>query len=88
MKSRLFMVLERFKKDRGPAVYARFREKGRMLPRGLTYLDSWVERKTGRCFQLMACRDRKLFRVWTRRWSDLVDFEILEVVTSNEAAKS
>ncbi|MFT5219271.1 MAG: hypothetical protein ACI9LO_002542 [Planctomycetota bacterium] len=31
-------------------VYARFHAKGRMLPDGLYYLDSWLEKNGVRCF--------------------------------------
>ena len=51
------MVIERFKDGDAKAVYQRFRERGRMAPEGLRYLDSWVEETRGRCFQLMACED-------------------------------
>jgi hypothetical protein len=82
----LFMVIERFRDHDGAAVYRRFREKGRMLPEGLKYVDSWVEVKGNRCFQLMECDDVQLFQQWVVRWNDLVDFEIAAVLTSQEAA--
>jgi len=82
----LFMVIEKFRENDGPAVYRRFREKGRMLPDGLKYLDSWVEVNGNRCFQLMECGDVQLFQQWIARWNDLVDFEIVAVRTSQEAA--
>jgi hypothetical protein len=78
----LFMVIERFKNRDSEAVYARFREKGRMLPDGLVYVDSWVEPNFDRCFQLMECEDRGLFDKWIENWNDLVDFEIIPVVPS------
>ena len=80
----LFMVIERFKNGNADAVYARFREKGRMLPDGLTYLNSWVEPNSDRCFQLMECEDRTLFDEWIANWNDLVDFEIIPVVPSTQ----
>ena len=84
----LFMVIERFKnRDAGP-VYQRFREQGRMLPEGLTYIDSWTEASFDRCFQLMECDDPQLFAEWTAHWEDLVDFEIVPVISSKEAASA
>jgi hypothetical protein len=82
----LFMVIERFRNQDGAAVYRRFREKGRMLPDGLRYVDSWVEVHGNRCFQLMECDDVQLFEQWVARWNDLVNFEIVAVSTSKEAA--
>ncbi len=79
----LFMVIERFRD--AAAVYRRFREKGRMLPDALHYVDSWVEVSGNRCFQLMACDDVQRFQDWVTLWNDLVDFEIIPVRTSQEA---
>jgi hypothetical protein len=82
----LFMVIEHFKNNDAEPVYRRFREQGRMLPDGLKYLDSWIETNLNRCFQLMDCDDPRLFAEWTAHWNDLVDFEILPVQSSQEAA--
>jgi hypothetical protein len=81
----LFMVIEHFKNRDAAAVYRRFREHGRMAPEDLKYIDSWVETNFDRCFQLMECNDRKLFQEWIANWEDLVDFEIVEVITSQQA---
>ena len=53
-----------------------------MLPHGLKYIDSWVERDGDRCFQLMETEDEELFDAWTARWDDLVDFEVVSVTSS------
>lgn len=84
----LFMVIERFKNRDAAAVYQRFREHGRMLPDGLKYIESWTEATFDRCFQLMECEDPRLFEQWVSRWQDLVEFEIIPVVSSAEAANS
>jgi len=81
-----YLVIERYLHGPGP-VYARAAERGRMLPRGLVYIDSWVEaRGLDRCFQLMETDDVSLFDAWTARWNDLVEFEIIPVLSSAEAA--
>jgi hypothetical protein len=82
----LFMIVERFRGDGPKLVYQRAREHGRMMPDGLGYVDSWVDATFGRCFQLMECDDLSLLMTWISRWSDLVDFEIVPVVTSAEAS--
>jgi hypothetical protein len=84
----LFMVIERFKDHDARAVYARVQEKGRMLPDGLRYIESWVEANFDRCFQIMECDDARLFHQWVGQWQDLVEFEIVPVVSSKEAAGS
>jgi hypothetical protein len=83
----LYMVIESFKsRDAATLVYARFAERGRMLPDGLNYIDSWVEEDFGRCFQLMETQDVSLFDLWIANWSDLVDFEVIPVSQSSAAA--
>jgi hypothetical protein len=82
----LFMVIERFRPGRAPDVYRRFREQGRMAPDDLRYLGSWVDLQFERCFQLMEADGALALRPWTSRWEDLVDFEIVPVRTSAEAA--
>jgi hypothetical protein len=80
------MVIETY--THGPdAVYARAAERGRMLPPGLVYVESWVEERTlGRCFQLMETDEPALFDEWIAHWSDVVDFEIVPVIDSTDAA--
>ncbi len=56
----LYMVIERFKNRDAKAVYRRFREKGRMAPQGLDYVESGVEANFDRCFQLMECGEERL----------------------------
>ena len=79
------MVVERFTAGARP-VYERASEKGRMLPPGLTYVDSWVDERLDRCFQLMETDDATLFDRWTAAWTDLVEFEVVPVLSSAEAS--
>jgi hypothetical protein len=81
----LYIVIERFKNRDAKAVYRRFREKGRMAPDGLSYVESWVETNFDRCFQLMECDDTKLLKDWATHWQDLVEFEFVPVRRSKEA---
>ncbi|MFL5607392.1 MAG: DUF3303 domain-containing protein [Gemmatimonadaceae bacterium] len=80
-----YMIVERFPHGPRP-VYARFRERGRMAPDGLHYLASWVTADGGRCYQVMECDDRALLDEWMAAWADLVDCEVLPVITSADAA--
>ena len=81
-----YMVIETFMQGPRP-VYERARDRGRMLPDGLRYVESWVEEGLGRCFQLMETGDPALFDQWTARWDDLARFEIVPVLGSAEAAR-
>ena len=38
----LFMVVERFRHQDAKSIYARFHEKGRLMPDELTFVGSWV----------------------------------------------
>jgi hypothetical protein len=78
-----FMVVERFEKDDMIPVYRRIRDKGRMLPDGLTVVASWIEPNFGRCFQVMECDDLRLLQKWILTFRGLgVSFEIVPVVES------
>ena len=74
-----FMVIETFIVGKRDQVYKRFHDKGRMLPAGLYYLDSWLAKDGRRCFQLMETEEPDLFQTWFAAWSDLVRFEIIEL---------
>jgi hypothetical protein len=78
------MVVETFRRGARP-VYERVGERGRLLPDGLEYVDSWVDESLERCFQLMETDDPALLDAWTAQWSDLAEFEIVPVVGSAEA---
>jgi hypothetical protein len=80
----LFMIVERFKGGDPKAVGERFKTCGRMLPAGVTYHDSWMDATGSRCFQVMDAPSLEALSVWVRRWDDLVDFEIVPVLTSAE----
>ena len=77
------MVIEHY--TSGPApIYERAAARGRMLPDGLHYVDSWVvdDDRLDRCFQLMETNDPTLFDVWL----DLGQFEVYPVIDSAAAA--
>ena len=82
----LFMVIEHFRNQDAAPVYRRFQEQGRMMPEGLKYIDSWTESNFDRCFQLMECDYPQSFAEWMAHWEDLVDFEIVPVISSKDAA--
>lgn len=83
-----FLVIEHFKDGDARPAYRRFNEKGRQCPDGLDILNSWVDAGFGRCFLLMECDDAALLQKWSAAWSDLVDIEIIPVVTTKDAAEA
>jgi hypothetical protein len=83
----LFHVTERFRDgDPGP-VYRRLHERGRMTPNGVEYVASWVASDLTRCFQVMEAENREGLDAWIERWADLVEFEVVPVITSDEASE-
>lgn len=82
-----YMVIEHYTHGPEP-IYRRAAERGRMLPDGLVYVNSWVvaDGAGDRCYQLMDTDDPALFEVWLRNWSDLGTFEVVSVVDSAAAA--
>lgn len=81
-----YMVIEHFTSGPRP-VYERAAERGRMLPEGLVYIDSWIDERTlDRCFQLMETDDPALFDEWFSHWSDLGTIEVVPVIGSAEAS--
>ena len=78
----LWMIIERFKPDSTDLVGQRFQTQGRMLPEEVEYLSSWLTPDGSVCYQLMRSPSRALIDVWVSRWSDLVEFEITQVETS------
>ena len=83
-----FMIIEHFHDGDARPVYQRFRDKGRLAPDGLDYVSSWVTDDLKHCYQVMQCAHRSLLDEWIAQWSDLVDFEVIPVITSAAAAES
>lgn len=82
------MVIEKFKNRDAKPVYQRFLEKGRIMPDGLVYKESWIEANFERCFQLMECDDVSLLQEWILEWQDLMEFEIVAVAESKQTSET
>jgi hypothetical protein len=81
----LYMIVETFRGGDAIPVYRRFRDRGRLSPDGVRYVGSWVTSDLTTCYQLMECDDRALLDEWMANWNDLVDFDVVPVMTSAEA---
>ena len=80
------MVIEEFRNHDAKSVYRRFHKAGRLMPDGVEFVNSWVTADLSRCFQLMECNDVARFQQWVAEWSDLIDFEIVPVISGKETA--
>jgi len=82
----LYMIVEHFKNGDPVPIYQRFQQRGRLAPDGLEYISSWVDEKLERCFQLMESPDVSHIDEWIANWTDIVEFEVYPVISSQEAA--
>jgi Protein of unknown function (DUF3303) len=80
----LFMVIEHFRDHDAKAVYARFRERGRLMSDEIGFVGSWVAADLGRCFQVLECDDVTLLQHWAAEWSDLIELEIVPVAQGKD----
>ena len=79
-----YMIVEHFGRGSGARVPALSRA-GRMAPEGLRYVMGWVAEDLRRCYQIMECEDPALLPQWTARWADVIEFEVIPVITSADA---
>ena len=79
------MVIENFRPGKVGAIYRRFEQSGRHMPSGLTYIGSWITDDLTKCYQVMESQDPSLLDEWISHWSDLMDFEVVPVISSDEA---
>ena len=79
------MVIEHFHEGKIKELYNRFDQKGRMMPEGVNYVNSWIDKDVKTCYQVMESPSEKKLKEWINNWSDIVDFEVIPVITSAEA---
>ena len=82
----LYMIIERFRGGDAAPVYRRLHEEGRLMPAGVEYVASWVRSDMSCCYQVVECEERGQLDQWLSRWSDLVEFEVVPVITSEAAS--
>jgi len=80
----LFMIVERFKNSDPKPVRERFTRDGRMVPNDIVYHASWIDAENARCFHDLEAASAEMFNTWTSCWDDLIDFEIIPVLSSLE----
>lgn len=81
----LYMIIEKFHDGKVKALYNRFAEKGRMMPAGVQYINSWINEEVTVCYQVMESESIEGIQEWIANWNDIVDFEIIPVITSAQA---
>jgi len=81
------MIIEYFHPGQMKKLYQRFDEKGRMLPEGVQYINSWINEDITICYQIMEASSADALRTWISNWNDIVDFKLIPVISSAEARK-
>ena len=82
-----YMVIEHFHPGKIKELYRRFDEKGRMLPEGVKYINSWISEDLTICYQVMESDSIDKLEIWISNWNDIVDFKVIPVITSVDAKK-
>ena len=81
----VYMIIERFHPGKVKELYKRFEENGRMMPEGVNYINSWINKQVSICYQVMETDSEEKLQKWISYWNDLADFEIIPVISSAEA---
>ena len=79
------MIIETFHPHKVKELCKRFEEKGRQLPEGFHYINSWINEDITTCYQVMESDTEEKINEWIQHWNDLADFEIIPVITSARA---
>jgi hypothetical protein len=81
----LYMVIETFHPQQVKELYQRVEEKGRLLPPGVQYINSWIDEDIKTCYQVMESETKEKLLEWVDHWIDLADFQVIPVLTSAQA---
>ena len=89
MQIKIFNIIDKLqytkkKYKNKEAVYKRFREKGRMMPEGVSYVNSWVSEDGNTCYQINEAQNEELLYEWSSNWNDVTDFAFIPVISSQE----
>jgi hypothetical protein len=80
-----YMIIERFHAGKVKDIYKRFEEKGRMLPEGVSYINSWINEPINICYQVLETDSSEKIDQWIGYWNDFADFEVVPVINSSAA---
>ena len=79
------MVIEKFYPGKVKLLYERFDKKGRLLPEGVNYVNSWIDENITICYQLMESDTAEKIHRWIENWIEFAEFEVIPVITSAAA---
>lgn len=64
----LYMIIGHFHIGKVKELCKRFEKKGRMMPEGLQYLNSWTDEKVTPCYQVMEGDSEEKIQEWLKNW--------------------
>ncbi|MGP1345958.1 MAG: DUF3303 domain-containing protein [Phycisphaerales bacterium] len=81
----LFHITESFRNG-ADEIGKRFAARGRLMPEGcgIEVIASWMDTDATRCFMIIAAPERASLDGWIANWSDLVSFEVSQIVVSSD----
>lgn len=82
-----YMIIEHFRDGKIKEIYDRFEKRGRLIPKGVKFIDSWIDEKVENCYQLMESDSEEGLQKWISEWDDLTKFEVVRVIDSAEAKR-
>jgi len=80
-----YVIIEWYYPNKVKELYARFGEHGRNLPKGVKYINSWIDEDVTTCYQIMESESIEKLNEWIEFWEDLADFQIIPVINSIKA---
>jgi hypothetical protein len=84
----LFMGIGSYDTDKRDEIIKRRLEKGRMTPKGMKVLGEWSTFGGGQMFILTEVSDPQVAFESILPWSDLMTFEIIPVIETEQVMKS
>jgi hypothetical protein len=79
-----FMVSWTFTPDAANAAIERFAETGGLPPDGVKMLGRWHDTAANRGWAVAEADDTAAMGKWTRQWNDLLEFEIVPLMSDDQ----
>jgi uncharacterized protein with GYD domain len=83
----LFMTIYTYEPGQRNEIVKRRLERGTVVPEGVKVIGEWSYIGGGRGFMVLEAQDPKVIMATTLAWSDLIKFETLPVMETEEVMK-
>lgn len=82
-----FMTIWTIKPDHMGSARERFQQTGAPPPEGVKMVGRWHDVAGGRGFNIAETDDATAIAKWCQQWADLLDFEIVPVMTDKQLSE-